>query len=82
MNYKKLKQQNRNNRALYETYYDLYRIAVKELEAKYLQVNHLINSLAELQVLADEKVNHELISKVISNTIDRHNLDKLINNQL
>lgn len=51
--------------------------SIKELTFYKLQVEFLLNGLEELKPLVGE-----LENKVIKNTIERHNLDKLIHAKL
>lgn len=56
--------------------------SISELTLKNLRVDHLKNSLEEIKTILDKWVDNEIISKVISNEIERDNLDVIINNNL
>lgn len=81
-NFKKLKTKLKTKTGLYNHYSDLYHTSLSELRFEKTQTDFLVNSLKEIEQLADQKVNPILISKIINNSLEKHYYNKLIHTDL
>jgi hypothetical protein len=81
-NFKKLKTELKSKTELYTHYKELYYTSLGELKFEKAQVDFLVNSLREIEKLAEQKVNPILISKVINNNLEKHYYNKLIHTDL
>jgi hypothetical protein len=81
-NFKKLKTELKSKTELYTHYKELYYTSLGELKFEKAQVDFLVNSLREIEKLAEQKVNPILISKVINNSLEKHYYNKLIHTDL
>ena len=81
-NFKKLKTKLKTKTELYNHYSDLYHASLGEFRFEKTQTDFLVNSLKEIEQLANQKVNPILISKVINNSLEKHYYNKLIHTDL
>ena len=51
--------------------------SIKELQFANLQVEALCNTLREIEAISEDN----LVKKIIENTMERHNLDRLIHSK-
>lgn len=70
-NYKRMWRAQRDMRKHFES---LFNTSVKELQFRLLQIDHLYNTLDEIEAMT----NDNLAKGVVKNAKERHNLDKLI----
>lgn len=68
------------SREMHAHYKELYETSVNELRFKSMNVQHLLSLFNECAVLLENKRPHTIISKVIENGIEKHNIDINIHN--